>query len=241
MRTTHDTAVVSVTGLTKRFGSVVALAGLDLMVGPAEVVGLVGPNGAGKTTLINCLAGLISPDAGSLRLRGIGGSAPTVSFVYEVDALPVDMTVEACLRCESSALGVPASAVSAALAEVGLAAVRRRYIRGLSLGNRRRVAVALALMADSDLLVMDEPTNGLDIEGLRIIRGVVNRQRKHGKSVLFSSHTMSEVERVADRIVVVSHGRVRFSGTITSLRQETGAATLDEAYETVLQREDDQC
>lgn len=233
--------VVSVQNLSKRFGSVVALTGLDLSVAPAEVVGLVGPNGAGKTTLIKCLAGLLRADAGSLELRGVDNRTARVSFVYEADTLPVDMSVEACLRCEASALGVPASTVRIALSEVGLAASGRRLIRSLSLGNRRRVAIALALLADSDLIVMDEPTNGLDIEGLRLVRSVVSTQRARGKSVLFSSHTMSEVERVADRVVVVSGGRVRFDGAIDALRERTGAATLDEAYEIILRTEDGRC
>lgn len=236
-----STAVAFVQGLSKSFGSVAALAGLDLTVAPAEVVGLVGPNGSGKTTLIKCLAGLLRPDAGTLELRGLGDREAKVSFVFEVDTLPLDMSVEACLRCEASALGVPASAVRVALSEVGLSASGKRPIRSLSLGNRRRVAIALALLADSDLIVMDEPTNGLDIEGLRLVRSVVSTQRARGRSVLFSSHTMSEVERVVDRIVVVSHGRVRFSGTIDALREQTGATTLDEAYEIILRAEDGQC
>lgn len=229
--------VASTRGLVKRFGQTRALGGVDLTILAGEVVGLIGPNGAGKTTLIKCLAGLIRPDSGTVEIRGTNRSGPAASFIYESDALPLDMTVGSFLRCEATAVGAPASAVGSATYATGLGALIKRSIQSLSLGNRRRVALAAVMLVDSHLVVMDEPTNGLDMEGLHMVRSLIADWKDRGRAVLFSSHTMSEVERLADRVVVISRGQVLFAGSVAELAIKTGAARLEDAYETLLGRE----
>lgn len=233
--------VASASGVTKRLGQVQALSGVDLKVFAAEVVGLIGPNGAGKTTLIKCLAGLIRPDEGSIEIRGNNPFGPTASFVYESDALPLDMTVESFLRSEALAVGASPAAVRAAVSESGLTGARRRLIGTLSFGNRRRVSLAAALLGDADLIVMDEPTNGLDIDGLHMVRTLIADRKRRGRSVLFSSHTISEVERVADRVAVINHGLVLFDGPVDTLVATTGSPRLEDAYEAVLRQGHERC
>ena len=198
------------------------------------MVGLIGPNGAGKSTLIKCLAGLVRPDSGTVEIDGASSTESAASFVYESDALPLDMSVRSFLRCEATAVGATGSAVGLAATETGLAGLLKQPIRNLSQGNRRRVALAAALLGQRELLVMDEPTNGLDIDGLHMVRDLIAGWRGQGRAVLFSSHTMSEVERLADRVVVINRGRVLFDGSVAELRVKTGSGGLEEAYEALV-------
>ena len=226
--------LASVRGLTKRYGSVTALDAVSVSVSAGEVVGLIGPNGAGKSTLIRCLAGLVRPTEGTVSIRRAREGRPALSFVYESDALPPDMTVGSFLACEAVALGVPIAEARTVAGETGLAGTSRTIGR-LSLGNRRRVALAAAILGTPDLLVMDEPTNGLDIEGLQMVRALIAERKELGRGVLFSSHTMAEVERVADRVVVIQHGCILFDGSLGELLSSTGAARLEDGYEALLE------
>lgn len=227
--------VVAVRDLVKTYGRIRALDGVSLSVRRGEVVGLIGPNGSGKSTLVKCLAGLVRPDSGVVGLP-LPGAVPSRRFVYESDALPPDMRVEAFLHCEATALGASVGSVDRSMRDTGIEALRRRTIAGLSMGNRRRVALAAALLGDFDLLVLDEPTNGLDMDGLRMVRQLIRPVTRYHLGVLFSSHTMSEVERLADRVVVINHGRVLYDGTVEGFITEAGESTLESAYEAVLSK-----
>ncbi len=234
-----ESIVLSIDGLSKRYGSVHAVDNLSFVIRKGETVGLIGPNGAGKTTVLKCLAGLVRPDKGSI--AGNEASmferpphAGSLSFLYEIDALPNDMSVKSFLMAEAFARSLGKAEVETVVQEVALDSMQNKTIRSLSMGNRRRVGIAAALLPRSDLLVLDEPTNGLDLEGLRLIRNIISEQKYQGKSVLFSSHTMSEVEKVADRVIVIKDGVKRFDGSIEVLKKSTSVESLEEAYEQVM-------
>lgn len=209
---------------------------VSLSLANGEVVGLIGPNGAGKSTLIKILAGLVRPSAGSVRFAPTGRATPA-SFVFEMDGLPIDMTVGRFLAAEAAAHGVSGHACAEAIETAGLADLRRRLIRQLSLGNRRRVALACAQLSEAAVMVLDEPTNGLDLDGLRMVRDVISRSRAAGNAVLFSSHTMSEVERLVDRVVILRAGEVAFTGGVPALLDRAGTTDIELAYERILRAE----
>jgi ABC-2 type transport system ATP-binding protein len=229
--------VLRVSRLAKRFGSVSALDGVSFEIRPGEVVGLIGPNGAGKTTLVKCLAGLLRPSSGTIQWPAPGGSpagqgsGDCLSVLFEVDALPKDMKVDRFLRAEACARAVDPSAVEAVLSRVDAEPLARRMIETLSQGNRRRIALAAALLKETPLVILDEPTNGLDVEGLRVVRSVITESvSASGRAVLFSSHTIAEVERLAHRVIILQRGCLEFQGTAAELLSLTGAASLEDAY-----------
>lgn len=217
--------VVDGRGLCRRFGDAVALDGVDLVVPAGTVHGLVGANGAGKTTLLSMLLGLTAPDAGSLRLFGrtqqeagrtwldrVAGFVETPAFYPHLSGRR-NLAVLAALD------GRPGDErIDDQLAQVGLAAAAGERVRGYSLGMRQRLGLAAALMRDPALLVLDEPTNGLDPAGARQVRAAVRRLAADGVAVLLSSHDMAQVAELCDSVTVLHRGRVAFSGAVEGAR-----------------------
>ena len=203
--------LVETTGLTKRFGSSVALSGLTLRIERGEVFGYLGPNGAGKTTTLRLLLGLLRPTAGSATVCGHDAWSESVAVRRRVGYLPGDAALYPRLtghdHVEYAAWlrGVPASPRAAALAQ-RLDLDLARPARELSKGNRQKLALVLALMAPVDLLVLDEPSGGLDPIAQQEFQGMVREHVREGGSVLLSSHVLSEVQRVADRVGVLRAG-----------------------------------
>ncbi|GEK21018.1 ABC transporter ATP-binding protein [Cellulomonas xylanilytica] len=201
-------------GLVRRFGEVTAVDGVDLDVAAGQVHALVGLNGSGKTTLLRMLAGVLRPDAGVLRLRsGAEPSGAVIGHLIDVPAAYAELTVEQNLSSAALLRAVPRAlvprAVSRAATALGIADLLTRRAGGLSLGNRQRLGLAAALVHDPQLLVLDEPTNGLDPAGVLVVRRlVVERARTAGCAVLVSSHHLDELARIADRITVLHRGRV---------------------------------
>jgi ABC-2 type transport system ATP-binding protein len=243
MGSERDTEVVlEARGLSKSYGKTVSVNELSFKLQKGQVVGLIGPNGAGKTTTIKCLAGLAKANSGKLYLNGQllpenNDQRNAISFVFEIDALPTDMSVKRFLSSEAAALGLGKEQVNHAISAVSLTDLQNRFISSLSMGNRRRVSLAATLLSQSDVIVLDEPTNGLDIAGLRFVRDLISQYRSQGKSVLFSSHTLSEVEKVVDKVLVINHGKKLFEGDIPSMVSSVAARSLEEAYELVLAKE----
>ncbi len=217
--------VIEVAGLTKRFGSTVALDGLDLQVQQGEVHGFLGPNGAGKTTTLRALLGLVSPDAGSARVLGQDPWADPVDLHRRLAYVPADVTlwpnlsggeaVDLLLRLRG--VDPARSRRDELLQRLALDPTRR--CRAYSTGNRQKVLLVAALAAEVDLLLLDEPTSGLDPivrdTYVRLLREQVHR----GATVLLSSHVLSEVEEVADRVSIIRDGRRVLAGTLEDLRQ----------------------
>jgi ABC-2 type transport system ATP-binding protein len=211
-------------GITKSFGDVVALDRVDLDVTQGQIHGLVGPNGAGKTTLLGLLLGLAVADSGRLEILGtpVGRalSAPDgVAGFVDGPGLYPSLTARQNLAALAALQGRDARAagIDEVLAEVGLSDVADDRARGFSLGMRQRLGLAAALLTKPRLLVLDEPSNGLDPAGKKHVHGVLMRLAKEGTSVVLSSHRMDDVEALCSEVTIVATGRVVFSGPLNKL------------------------
>jgi ABC-type multidrug transport system ATPase subunit len=224
------------TGLTRRFGKQVAVDDVDLVVPRGAVYGFLGPNGSGKTTTIRLLLGLISADSGSIELlgqpmpRALPAVLPRVGALIEGPAFHPYLTGAANLRRldVSDATANPRTSrqrVADALARVGLSAAAGKKYRNYSLGMKQRLGLAAALLQPRDLLVLDEPTNGLDPQGTREVRHLVRDLAADGATVLVSSHLLAEVEQIASHVGIMSGGRLLRQGTLTEVLAD-GAAVV---------------
>jgi ABC-2 type transport system ATP-binding protein len=229
------TFAVSTSGLCRRFGALTAVAGLDLAVPPGAVYGFLGPNGAGKTTTIRMLLGLIRPDAGEVRLFGVPLGEGTrrdllrrVGALVELPSVYSHLTGRENLEATRLLLGSPRSRVPRALELVRLTDAADRAVGGYSLGMRQRLGLAAALLGEPELLILDEPTNGLDPAGIREIRDLIRAlPAEAGATVFLSSHLLAEVEQMATHLGIVQDGRLLFQGTPAELRGErSGAVAL---------------
>jgi ABC-2 type transport system ATP-binding protein len=223
---------VEATGLSKSFGSVQAVADLGFTVEPGSVTGFLGPNGAGKTTTLRMLLALERPDAGTATFDGVPYTAlrqpvRTVGAVLETAFHPARSGRDH-LRVYCRAAGLPVQRADDTLAQVGLTDAGGRRAGGYSLGMRQRLALATALLGDPAVLVLDEPANGLDPEGIQWLRGFLRHlAHEEGRTVLVSSHLLAEVEQTVDRVVIVGAGRLVREGSIAELRGgAAGAGTV---------------
>jgi ABC-2 type transport system ATP-binding protein len=221
--------MVRARGLTKCFGDVVALDGVDLDVGAGQIHGVVGPNGAGKTTLFGLLLGLAVADRGSLEILGtpVGRShaAPDgVTGFVDGPALYPALTARGNLAALAALRGpgAPTAGIDDLLEQVGLTDVADDKVRGFSLGMRQRLGLAAALLSKPRLLVLDEPYNGLDPAGKKHVHGVLTRLAADGAAVVLSSHRMDDVEALCSEVTIVSVGRVVFSGPLDKLAEASG-------------------
>jgi ABC-2 type transport system ATP-binding protein len=220
--------VVETNRLTKRYGTIVtAVDNLDLNVYRGEVYGFLGPNGAGKTTTLRMLLGLIRPTMGSAKVMGAEPGTPAslvkVGAIVETPAFYPYLSGYDNLRLLAQYCEVPTSRVDATLAEVELTPRARHKFSTYSLGMKQRLGIAAALLKEPDLLILDEPTNGLDPQGMADVRNLIIELGKGKRTVLISSHLLSEVEQMCTRIGVIKKGKIVAEGTIDELR---GAATL---------------
>ena len=217
--------VISTENLSRRFGEVRAVENVNLAVPSGSVFGFLGPNGAGKTTTIRLLLGLLRPHHGAVRLFGepLEHRRRTllaqVGALVETPSLYAHLTGRENLETRRLLLGLPDSETSRALAVVHLQDAANRLVRGYSLGMRQRLGLALALLGRPRLLILDEPTNGLDPAGIKEIRELIRQlAAEHGITIFLSSHLLPEIEQVASRIGVISRGRMVFQGDPESFR-----------------------
>jgi ABC-2 type transport system ATP-binding protein len=221
-------AVIEIQSLTKRFGGTTAVDDLSFRVEPGVVTGFLGPNGAGKTTTLRALVGLVTPTSGRATFDGtryaeLAQPLRTVGTALEASSFHPGRTGRDHLRVVGAAAGIPTARVDEVLAWVGLADAAGRRVGGYSLGMRQRLGLAFALLGDPGALVLDEPINGLDPEGIRWIRGFLRNLAAEGRTVLVSSHLLSEVQQTVDRVVIISKGRLAYEGTLDGL--EAGTTT----------------
>jgi len=225
---------ISVDGLTKRYGSVTAVDRLAFEAGPGLVTGFLGPNGAGKTTTLRMLLGLVAPTAGRAliderRYADLDEPRRAVGAVLEATGFHPGRSGRDHLRVLAKAGGIPCARVAEVLDLVGLADAADRRVNGYSLGMRQRLGLAAALLGDPRVLILDEPGNGLDPAGLAELRDLLRGLADDGRTVLMSSHVLSEVAQTVDRVVIIAGGTLRYAGALTELTGAKGE-TLEAAF-----------
>ncbi|MGY5035403.1 ATP-binding cassette domain-containing protein [Streptomyces sp. 900116325] len=218
----EDIAIRTI-GLTKRYGPETGVFDLDMTVRRGEVYGFLGPNGSGKSTTMRMLVGLIQPTSGTATVlghhAGTRSSLRAVGSLIEAPALYPHLSGRDNLRVLGGYASVPTARIEQVLEEVGMTAKADVAFRAYSLGMKQRIAVAVALLKDPALLILDEPTNGLDPEGMASMRELINGLRRENRTVLLSSHLLAEVEHLCDRVGVIRHGRLIAEGTVADLRR----------------------
>ncbi|MCH9677656.1 MAG: ATP-binding cassette domain-containing protein [Actinomycetia bacterium] len=211
--------------LTKRFGSeVTAVRDLSFSAAPGKVTGFLGPNGAGKTTTLRCLLGLVAQSEGSATIDGvtyreIENPITVVGASLEASGFHPARTARNHLRMIASAAKIGDSRVSEVLETVGLSAAGDRKVGGYSLGMRQRLALGVALLGDPKVLILDEPANGLDPEGISWLRSFLRHQASQGVSVLVSSHVLSEVQQTVDDVIIIRSGSLVYQGSLHALTE----------------------
>jgi len=210
---------VEVRGLTKTFGRVTAVRGMSFTAPPGKVTGFLGPNGSGKTTTLRIVLGLVRPDAGGALIGGVpygrlARPRRTVGALLEASGFHPGRRARDHLLVLADAAGVAGTRVDEVLGQVGLAAAADRRVREFSLGMRQRLGLAGALLGDPQVLLLDEPANGLDPAGIAWLRGLLRGLADDGRTVIVASHVLSEIAQTADHVVIVSDGQVRFAGAL---------------------------
>jgi ABC-2 type transport system ATP-binding protein len=209
-------------------GTKVAVDGLNLKVEAGEVFGFLGPNGAGKTTTMNVLLGFVNATSGEARLFDVDVRQPIarqrIGYLPELTYYYKFLTAEELLRFYARIFGIPRAAAEKRIDEllklVELESARKRPIKGFSKGMQQRVGLAQALINDPDLLILDEPTSGLDPIGRMKVREIIQRLKHQGKTVLFSSHELGEVETVCDRVAILHQGKLQVEGRVSDLMKK---------------------
>lgn len=224
-------ATIEVLGLRKRFGSTQALDGMSFTVPPGRVTGFVGPNGAGKSTTIRVILGLDAPDEGHALVGGHAYSElrfplRRVGALVDAAALQPSRTGRNHLLWLARSQRLPITQVADVLGLVGLDSAARRKAGGYSLGMRQRLGIAAAMLGDPPVLILDEPFNGMDPEGIIWIRGFLRSLAREGRAVLVSSHLMGELQDIADQVVVVGRGRVLADATVQELVGQVSGANV---------------
>ena len=221
---------IVVSGLTKQYKRVRAVDNLSFVVEPGRVTGFLGPNGAGKTTTLRMLLNLVTPTAGTATIGGrryadVEEPLQMVGAILEASAAHKGRTGRNHLRIIAAAAGIPDSRVDEVLELVGLTPAAKRKFRGYSLGMRQRLGIAQAMLGDPKVLILDEPANGLDPEGIRWMRGLLQNMAQQGRTVLVSSHLLSEMEILADDVVIIANGRLVRQGTMSEIVASIGTGS----------------
>lgn len=240
-------AAIEIIDLTKRFGDVLAVDAVGFTVARGEIFGFMGHNGAGKTTTLRMLLGLVRPTAGSARVLGHDVTTDSLAvrrrcgYLPASYALPADMTARSFLHYIGAMFALPRDVVRARTEELlrrfELLGAADRPLRGFSTGMTQKVGLAQALVNEPDVLLLDEPTSGLDPLGrhdlLEMLRDLA---RERGTTILFSSHILSDVEAVCQRVAIMHRARLVACGEVEALKQESGARTMDDLYLTIARK-----
>jgi ABC-2 type transport system ATP-binding protein len=228
-----DAAAISVRGLRVRRGGQLVLPGIDLDVSPGLVTGLLGPSGSGKTTLMRSIVGVQVVEGGDVRVLGDAAGSPglrrRVGYVTQAPSVYADLSVGENLRYFARVIGADGGAVADAIAAVDLSAQTTQVVHTTSGGQRARVSLAAALVGRPELLVLDEPTVGLDPVLRRDLWDLFHRLADGGATLLVSSHVMDEADR-CDELILLREGRVLATGTPAAIRERTGAERLEDAF-----------
>ena len=219
--------MITVSGLTKQYGGRTVVDDVSFTLEPGTVTGFLGPNGAGKTTTMRMITGLVPASAGSALVDGrpyaaLPNPGAVMGTLLDASAVHPGRSGRTHLRLLADTIGVPATRVDEVLSLVGLSDAARRRIGGYSLGMRQRLGIAGALLADPQVLMFDEPANGLDPEGIRWMRDLLRGHAARGGTVLLSSHLLGEVQHTVDRLLVIGAGRIVADGSVAELLGSDG-------------------
>jgi sodium transport system ATP-binding protein len=236
--------VIEAAALCKRFGTVDAVRDVSFVARDGEITGLLGPNGAGKSTCLRMMYGVLTPGAGSARVDGLDVRGETSGARAHLGVLPHaaglygNLTARENIDYFGSLHGMARARRGLRTAELaralGMESFMDRRVKGFSQGQRIKVALARALVHDPGNLILDEPTNGLDVMATRSLRDMLRALKAEGRCILFSSHVMQEVAALCDRVVIIGHGRVLADGPPEAIREQSGATSLEEAFLHVL-------
>jgi sodium transport system ATP-binding protein len=236
--------VIEASHLSKRFGAIEAVLDVSFSARDGEITGILGANGAGKSTCLRMLYGVLTPDSGRASVDGIDIRGETSKARAHLGVLPHatglygNLTARENIEYFGALQGVERARLKTRIAELarllGMDAFIDRRAKGFSQGQRIKVALARALVHDPGNIVLDEPTNGLDVMAIRNLREMLLALKQEGRCVLFSSHVMQEVAALCDRVVIIGHGRVLADETVQSIRERSGAGSLEEAFLQVL-------
>lgn len=224
--------MIEVTELTKRYGQKLAIDGVSFTAEPGKVTGFVGPNGAGKTTTMRCILGLDRPTSGSAKVDGkslVEHAAPAhvVGAMLEARSVHRGRTARNHLLSVAATHAIEKTRVDEVIALTGLGSVQNQRVGKFSLGMGQRLGIATALLGDPDIIIFDEPTNGLDPEGVHWLRSLLRHYADQGRTVLFSSHNMAEMEAVADNVVFLGRGKVLRKGSVQSILSGSDASDAE--------------
>jgi ABC-2 type transport system ATP-binding protein len=223
-------SAVDLDGVVKRFGPVTAVDGIDLAIRPGEVVALLGPNGAGKTSTVDLLLGLSHPTEGQVRVYGRPPHEAVelglVSAVMQTGGLLKDYTVEETVRVTAVLFGHGRDRVDQALERAGIADIRKRLVGKCSGGQQQRLRFAMALLPDPELLILDEPTTGMDVGGRHDFWTAIREDARGGRTVIFATHYLEEADAYADRVVFVRRGRIVADGTAAEVKALASGRTV---------------
>lgn len=227
--------MISIRGLRKQYGRVTVLSGLDLDISAGSVTAILGPNGAGKTTLIKSCLGLVHPDGGDILINGtcVNGDAGyrrDIGYMPQIPRYPENLTVREILAMIRDLRGEVPTVPDTELIDVfGLEAQMDKPFRALSGGNRQRVSASIAFMFGPGILFLDEPTAGLDPVASSTLKDRIRQEKEKGRTIILTSHVMSEIEELADVVVYLLDGRIDFQRSVRELMDGTGETTLERA------------
>ena len=227
--------MINVDHLTKRYGPITAVDRLSFEVGPGRVTGFLGPNGAGKTTTLRMLLGLTAPTSGTAtingaRYRDLPTPVRTAGAALDNDCFHPGRSAAEHLRILATAAGISRRRVATVLDIAGLTEAGHRRVGTYSLGMRQRLTLATTLLGDPGVLILDEPLNGLDPDGIRWMRDLLRQLAGEGRTVLVSSHLLAEAAQTVDDVVVISHGRLAAEGPVTELIQARQTDNLEDLF-----------
>jgi len=232
--------MIKVTSLTKSYGIVSAVSDVSFEAASGKVTALLGPNGAGKSTILRILSTIISPDTGSATIDGLDVTTDTMDVRRKIGVLPHNtgiydrLTAIENIRYFGNLHQVKRTELNDRIDKLihllDMNEFCNRRVSGFSQGQKMKVALARALIHDPQYILLDEPTNGLDVMATRALRKVIHDIKDAGKCILFSSHVMQEVESLCDHLVILGHGKHKFSGTIKELQEKSGTANLEDAF-----------
>jgi ABC-2 type transport system ATP-binding protein len=228
-------STIAVEALTKRYGTVTAVDDLTFELAPGRITGFVGPNGAGKSTTMRLLLGLARPDSGRATINGrpyakLRDPLRHVGALLDPNVFHPGRSGRMALRIAARPARIPSQRVEEVLHLVGLGAAAHRRAGGYSQGMRQRLALAAALLGDPETLILDEPANGLDPEGVHWLRGLLRRLAAEGRTIFVSSHLLAELAQTVDDVVIINQGRLMVAGSMAVLLERAGASSLEDFF-----------